>query len=63
MFGSFSTHGEEKRIIENFVKNSEGKRSLGRPRHRKGVIFKWEGVTGLMRYNIGTRGGMLWKRK
>ena len=34
MGGPFSIYGEEKRYIQGFVGNLEGKRILLRPRHR-----------------------------
>jgi hypothetical protein len=54
--------GEGRDVYRVLVKKPEGKRPLGRPRHRLRCIFrKWEGIvgTGWSWLRIGRGGGQL----
>jgi hypothetical protein len=64
MGGACSTYGEGRGVYRVLVGKPEGKRPLGRPRHRwedniRWIIKKWDvGVrTGLGWLRIGTGGG------
>jgi hypothetical protein len=64
MGGACGTYGEEKGVHRVLVGKLEGKRPLGRPRHRWRIILRWifrklEGVvgTGCSWLRIGTDGG------
>ena len=64
--GACGTYGEGRGVHRVLVGKPEGKRPLGRPRRRWGIILrwifrKWEGVvgTGWSWLRIGTGGGHL----
>jgi hypothetical protein len=41
MGGAFSTHGESRGVYRVLVGEIQGKRPLGRPRHRWEIILRW----------------------
>jgi hypothetical protein len=41
MGGARSTHGRDEKCIQNLGRKPEGKRPLGRPRHRWKIILEW----------------------
>ena len=41
MGGECSTYGESRFAYRVLMGKPEGKRPLGRPRHRYGIIFRW----------------------
>jgi hypothetical protein len=64
--GHVARMGERRSAYRALVGKPEGRRPLGRPRHRWGIILKWiferlgVGVqTGLIWLRIGTGGGLL----
>jgi hypothetical protein len=64
--GHVARMGERRGVYRVLVRKPDGKRPLGRPRHRwkcniKMIIRKWEVVawTGLIRLRTGTDGGHL----
>jgi len=64
--GHVARMGERRGVYRVLMRKPDGKRPLGRPRHRcqyniKMIIRKWEvgAWTGLMRLRIGTDGGHL----
>jgi hypothetical protein len=66
MGGPCSTNGEKRNAYRLLVGKPEGKRPLGRPRRRRGIILgwileKWNGVmwTGLVWLRTGTGGELL----
>jgi len=61
--------GEDRVVHRVLVGKPEGKRQLGRPRRRWGIILRWifrklEGVVGIgwSSLRIGIGGGHLWVR-
>ena len=67
--GHVASMGERRGVYRVLVGKPEGKRPLGRPRRRRGIILRWifrkwdVGVwTGSSWLSIGTGGGLLWMR-
>jgi hypothetical protein len=58
MGGAYSLYGEKRGVYRVLVEIPEGKRPLGRPRRRWGIILRWI----LRKWDVGTWIGPRWFR-
>jgi hypothetical protein len=59
MGGSYRTHGRDKKCVQNFSTELEGKRQLRRPEDNIKMYHKEEGWTGSIWLRVVTSGGLL----